>query len=75
MHYEFYYYETCGGLVKLTAEDSQKVKAYMDENDVSFQCAYWTLVNAGEAEEPWDNCDMDFIESEIESVEEIDDGE
>ena len=75
MRYEFYYYETCGGLVKLTAEDSQKVKAYMDENNVPFQCAYWALVNAGEVEEPWDNCDMDFVENGIESVEEIDDGE
>ena len=34
MRYEFYYYETCGGLVKLTAEDSQKVKAYMDEHSL-----------------------------------------
>ena len=75
MRYEFYYYETCGGLVKLTTEDSQKVKAYMDEYECSFTRAYWDLVNQGEVEEPWDNCDMDFVENEIESVEEIDDGE
>ena len=75
MRYEFYYYETCGGLVKLTAEDSQKVKNYMDEYECSFTRAYWDLVNQGEVDTPWDITDMDFVESEIESVEEIDDGE
>lgn len=75
MRFKFEYIETCGGIVELTEEQSQKIKEVMDKYDMGFEQAYWQLVNEYELPEPWELCDMDFVESEIESVEEIDDGE
>lgn len=65
MQFRFEYTEVCGGTVELNEEQSQKIKNYMDEHDIGFEQAYWDLVGMEELPEPWELCDMDFIESEI----------